>query len=298
MSVSPVTAPINASAKSTGVEKGTSLSEIEYRDLVALIERWTKRGLSRSSVENYLKPVRGVFRYAMKRGLVVGSPCSLIDSDDLPRNENAEEVAGAYEWSDEEVEALLTASRTLAAKTTAKQDYTALLSVAVGTGLRLGELIGLQWDAVDLDDAVLHVRQQLDRTGQLSTPKTKKSRRRVPLTTDVVTALREHRKALLSSGLYRADGFVFPTKTSGPIPHRSVQRWAFAQARDLVGLPGHITFHDLRHAFASRAAHRGVPVNVLSEVMGHSHVGVTQKIYVHLYGRDAAEHAFREAMNG
>jgi hypothetical protein len=39
-------------------------------------------------------------------------------------------------------------------------------------------------------------------------------------------------------------------------------------------------------------------VNVLSEVMGHSHVGVTQKIYVHLYGRDAAEHAFREAMNG
>ncbi len=206
--------------------------------------------------------------------------------------------AGAYEWSDAEVEALLAASRRLAAKKTAKQDYTSLLTVTVGTGLRLGELIGLTWDAVDLDGAVLHVRQQLDRAGQLSTPKTKKSRRRVPLTADVVGVLREHRKALLASGIYRPDGFVFPTMKGGPIPHRSVQRWAFAQARDEAGLPAHVTFHDLRHAFASRAAHRGVPVNVLSEILGHSHVGVTQKIYVHLYGRDAAEEAFRRAMDG
>jgi integrase len=64
------------------------------------------------------------------------------------------------------------------------------------------------------------------------------------------------------------------------------------------GLPAHATFHDLRHAFASRAAHRGVAVNVLSEVVGHSHVGVTQKVYVHLYGREAAEAAFRAALDG
>jgi integrase len=274
------------------------LSEIDYPLLLKQIERWAKRGLSRSSVENYLKPVRGVFRFAMKRGLVQANPCSLIDANDLPRDEGDEDERGAYEWSEEEIEGLLAASRKLAAKKTAKQDYTALLTVAVGTGLRLGELTGLQWDGVDLEGAVLHVRHQLDRSGQLAPTKTKKGRRRVPLTTDVVSVLREHRRQLLSEGLYRSDGFVFVTKAGGPLPHRSVQRWAFAQARDEAKLPKHVTFHDLRHAFASRAAHRGVPVNVLSEVMGHSNVGVTQRVYLHLFGRDAAEQAFRQAMGG
>ena len=62
----------------------------------------------------------------------------------------------------------------------------------------------------------------------------------------------------------------------------------FAPAREKAGLPEHVTFDDLRHAFASRAAHRGVPVNVLSEILGHSHVGVTQKVYLHLYDDDAS----------
>jgi integrase len=62
-------------------------------------------------------------------------------------------------------------------------------------------------------------------------------------------------------------------------------------------LSDELTFHDLRHAFASIAAHRGVPINVLSEVMGHTNVGVTQKVYVHLYGRQEAEEAFRAAMS-
>ena len=51
-----------------------------------------------------------------------------------------------------------------------------------------------------------------------------------------------------------------------------------------------LTFHKLRHAFAS------VTMNVLSEVMGHAHVGITQSIYMHLYGRDQAEDSFRNAM--
>ncbi len=59
-----------------------------------------------------------------------------------------------------------------------------------------------------------------------------------------------------------------------------------------------ITFHFLRHAFASIAAQRGVPVNVLSVIMGHSNVGVTQRVYLHLYGREQAEDAFRVAMGG
>lgn len=79
--------------------------------------------------------------------------------------------------------------------------------------------------------------------------------------------------------------------------HRNVQRRGFEPARDEAGLKPTLTFHSLRHAFASIAASRGVPVTVLSEIMGHSDVGVTQRVYVHLYDRAKAEDAFRAAMS-
>jgi integrase len=76
------------------------------------------------------------------------------------------------------------------------------------------------------------------------------------------------------------------------------RRRGFEAARDLAKLSTSLRFHDMRHAFASLAAHRGVPIGVLSTIMGHSSVGVTQGVYVHLFGRDAAEAAFRSAMAG
>lgn len=83
--------------------------------------------------------------------------------------------------------------------------------------------------------------------------------------------------------------------------HRWVTATCSAGASKLPAmqpLPEHLTFHSLRHAFASYAAHRGVPISVLSEVMGHSNIGVTQRVYVHLYGREQAEDQFRTAMAG
>jgi integrase len=90
--------------------------------------------------------------------------------------------------------------------------------------------------------------------------------------------------------------YVFASRNGMPLSHRNVQRRGFEAARDLAELPPEITFHFLRHAFASIAAHRGAPVNVLSAVMGHSTVSVTQRVYVHLYGREQAEDDFRRAM--
>jgi integrase len=57
-----------------------------------------------------------------------------------------------------------------------------------------------------------------------------------------------------------------------------------------------VTFHDSRHACASIAAHGGVPIHALSEILGHSNIAVTLSVYVHLYERERAEDAFRLAM--
>lgn len=75
-----------------------------------------------------------------------------------------------------------------------------------------------------------------------------------------------------------------------------MQRRAWDPIREALGLPDKVTFHQLRHAFASRAKARGVRIDDLSAVMGHSEIGVTQHVYVHLYGRDEMEERFRQAM--
>ena len=78
--------------------------------------------------------------------------------------------------------------------------------------------------------------------------------------------------------------------------HRNVQRRAWDPIREALGLPEKVTFHQLRHAFASRAHARGVTLQDLSMVMGHSSVDITAQVYVHLYGREQAEERFRQAM--
>jgi integrase len=217
------------------------------------------------------------------------NPCALLTADDRPTKREREK---AYEWSDDEIAGLLAASEEMAARPTSMYDYSPLLRTAIYTGLRLGELLGLQWQDVDLEENVLHVRRQWTRSRELAEPKTPKALRRVPLSTDMTALLRRHR---LASRFSMNEHFVFASKIGGALAHRNVQRRGFEAARNEAGIEG-VTFHDLRHAFASIAAHRGVPVNVLSNVMGHSNIGVTQQVYMHLYNRKEAEDAFRTAM--
>jgi integrase len=141
-------------------------------------------------------------------------------------------------------------------------------------------LVRVNGQDVDLDAGVLRVRRQFTLTGELTEPKTKKGLRRVPLGDDMVAFLRRHK---LAARFSQAEEFVFASRSGTPLSHRNVQVRGFEAARDKAELPETLTFHKLRHAFASLAAHRGVTMNVLSEVMGHAHVGITQSIYMHLY---------------
>jgi integrase len=248
-----------------------------------------RKPLSASSITNYLKPLSGTLALAVRRGLIGSNPYRNLTSDERPRQRDSEP---AHEWSEEQIEALLTAATALAEKKTAQLDYTPILRTAVSTGLRLGELLGLRWCDVDLDGAVLHVRSQWTLTRTLSEPKTKNGVRRVPLTPDMVSFLR---RLKLASKFSKETDFVFTT-TGRAMSHRNIQCRGFEPARDEAGLPGTLTFHSLRHAFASRCASRGVPITTLSEVMGHGDMTVTLRVYSHLFDRAKAEDAFRAAM--
>ena len=127
--------------------------------------------------------------------------------------------------------------RELAKGARARADYTSLLRTAVFTGLRLGELLGLQWQDVDFEERVIIVQRQWTKTHEFSTPKTAAGTRRVPITTDMVALLRAEKETAFSKGRAKPEDLVFPSRTGDPMMHRSVQR-AFESIRDKAGLAG------------------------------------------------------------
>jgi integrase len=273
------------------------LVAIDTQAIADLIQELEAKGLAASTITNYLKPLNGTLSFAVSQGKLPANPYTALTSDQRPHEDDDEDEneSQAYEWSDDEIEQLLGASQLLARQPHSRFDYSPILYLAIRTGLRLGELLGLIWKYVDLEEGVIYVRQQWTKYGEITGPKTKKSRRRVPLAPEDVAFLR---KLKLASTFSQDEDYVFASRKGTSLSHRNVQRRGFDAARDLADLPEEITFHYLRHAFASIAAHRGVPVNVLSVIMGHSTVGVTQSVYIHLYGREEAEDQFRQAMSG
>ena len=157
----------------------------------------------------------------------------------------------------------------------------ALYTLAVTTGARLGELLTLRWEDVDLDGASLAIRGTLQRvagTLQVVPTKTAKSRRTLSLTRHAVGALRRHRdrqaeeRAVMGSR-WRGTGFVFTTSIGTALEGRAVYG-AFIELLDGSGLPRR-RFHDLRHTAATLMLAAGVPARVVMEILGHSQLALT-----------------------
>ncbi|MBN9101469.1 MAG: site-specific integrase [Pseudonocardia sp.] len=158
---------------------------------------------------------------------------------------------------------------------------------AVVLGMRRGELLGLTWSAVNLDGAVLVVRQTLNWVNgrrHIQPPKTRASRRTIPLPLVVVDALRDHQKRQAEESIAAGDrwaesGFVFTTRHGEPMsPFTLTKYWH--DVRAAAGLDT-LRFHDLRHTAVSLLLALGVPPHVVKEIAGHSDIKVTMTVYAH-----------------
>jgi integrase len=164
----------------------------------------------------------------------------------------------------------------------------ALYVLALYLGLRRGELLGLCWQDVDLDESKLEVVQTLQRVGgslRLVPPKTEDSARTTPLPPPCVEALREHKKRQFAE---RADAWpdwedhdvVFPSRRGTPMEPDNLRRsWSAIRAE--VGL-GSTRFHDLRHTCVTLLLDLGTPPHIVREIVGHSDIEVTMTIYAHV----------------
>ena len=165
----------------------------------------------------------------------------------------------------------------------------ALYVLAVTTGMREGELLGLKWADVDLEAGALRVRRTLTRQGgkvTLGEPKTKKSRRTVRLTPRAVEAVKRHRarqatEKLKVGSLYEDQGLVFAGEGGGLVNPSNLRQRSFLPLLKKAGLSG-ITFHDLRHTCASLLFQKNVHPKFVQELLGHASIVITLDTYSHM----------------
>lgn len=165
----------------------------------------------------------------------------------------------------------------------------ALYSLAVTTGLRRGEILGLRWEDIDFDRSTLSVRRTLQRIpggGQVALePKTQRSRRTVALSDFTLEALRRHKvlqaEARLRAGaLWQATNAVFSTKVGTPFEGGVISR-GFHDDLRAAGLP-QMRFHDLRHTCATLLLEGETNPKVVQEMLGHSTITITLDVYSHV----------------
>lgn len=165
----------------------------------------------------------------------------------------------------------------------------ALWTVALAVGLREGEALGLRWEDVDLKAGTLRVNYALQRIPgqglQLVEPKSKTSRRTVPLPQVAMKALRQHelrqkREARWGGTKWHETNHVFTNTIGKPLEQGAVWR----EFKDLLTKAGlrDQRFHDLRHCCASLLLAQGVSARTVMETLGHSQIGLTLNTYSHV----------------
>ena len=265
------------------------LAAITPELVASLIRELEGKGLASSTIGNYVLPLSGTMAFAVRRGLIAVNPCALLTNDDRPQRRERRQD---HVWSDEEITALIEASEYLARQPESRYDYSPLIRTALFTGLRLGELLGLQWQDVDLHDGVLHVRRQWTRSSEYARPKTEAALRRIPLSYEMTKYLAALK---LRSHHSKDEHPVFASKSGAPLGHRNVTRRGFEVAAGHAGIEG-VSFHSMRHAFASRMISRGISSTVLAALMGHESSAITERRYIHLFDKLRTDDAVRLAM--
>ncbi len=241
-------------------------------------------GLSIATVNYHRAVLRAALNQAMRWDMVNRNVAELVQ----PR---AGERFAGKPLTAEEAERLLAAAR--------GDRIEALYSVAVTLGLRQGEALGLRWSDVDLEQGTLSVRHQLQRVEGKPTlvePKTKRSRRTLPVPEQVLRSLREHRRRQLEDRLAAGPrwnegwGLVFCTGIGTPLDVGNLGRHYKALLK-AAGLEDR-RYHDLRHSCGSFLVARDVHPRVIMEILGHSQIATSMNIYAHV---DLSE--MREATN-
>lgn len=248
------------------------LQEVKPVHVRAALDRVIEAGYAPRTVARVLMRLKALFREALRLELVARNPAEAIQVR-LPKGEKA-----ARALEPEEVARLLEA-----AEASRSRDMALLLRLMLETGLRRGEALALQWGDVDLERGEVRVWRAWAKVGSKGafTPlKTPTAKRVVPLPLGLLRRLKARKEELLErlnpeevDGLHLVGG----VKPVDPDAFNHYLR----RLAERAGL-GRVRVHDLRHTWATLALSRGIPLEVVSERLGHASPTITLNVYRHL----------------
>ncbi len=247
---------------------GVALARLTPVHVQGLLSAMEKAGASPKLRLLVYGVLHRAFRQAVQWGMVPRNVCEAVARPRAPR-------PTMHTFNADQVRQLLTAAR--------GDRLEALYVLAVTTGMRQGELLGLQWEDVDLDHGTVQIRHQLQEVaGQLALvePKTARSRRQVDLPALAVVALLEHRECMRAQRRSIGEGYVFTDSEGGPIRKSNLRRRSFDPLLTRAKLPS-LRFHDLRHTAATLHLQSGTHPKIVQEMLGHSTVSMTLEVYSH-----------------
>jgi integrase len=258
------------------------LSDVRRADVQELADRLTAEGLSASTVQNTLDPLRAIYRRAIRRdeGVTINPTKGLeLRRPDGKRDRIASPAEAAV---------LIAA---------VAEDKRALWATAFYGGLRRGELRALRWQHIDLEARVIHVSHGWDAIEGEQDTKSSAGKRRVPILDPLATELAAHKRRTGREG----DALVFGRTATEPFNPETVRRnalaaWGWKEAANpepggrpkmihvkvRVDALEPITLHEARHTCASLLIAAGVNAKALSVIMGHSTIAMTFDTYGHL----------------
>lgn len=255
-----------------------ALGQIKLRELTPIIlQQFYNYKIEIGTSENTVALIHRVLRCALRQahnmGLIVRNPILSVKCPKPARKE-------MKTLNETQVRNLL-----LAAKGTGLE---ALLHITVTTGLRMGEVIGLKWEDLDMTSGTLRVQRQVQREKNkglvFSQPKSTKSRRVIILGPTAILKLKhhyhqQHWSRLIAGDRWEENDLIFPNTIGKPMEHNRLLK-DFKEILKLAGLPI-IRFHDLRHTAATLMLQAGIHPKIVQETLGHADISLTMNTYSH-----------------
>ena len=254
------------------------LSDLRPLDVQKFYTALTDQELSPRTVRYTHSVLTSAFKQAVRWRMLAHNPCSSVE---LPRK------------TANEMQSLTPAEAARFLEEAVSDRWSALFVLALATGLRPSEYLGLKWADIDLEHGVINVQRSLHWTSYKSgdwyfgEPKTPRSRRRIPLPSSALRALIEHRRQQSEERLktgpeYKNLDLVFATWEGQPLIRLNVVQKHFKPILERAKLPATLRLYDLRHSCATLLLAANENPKVVSERLGHSSITLTMDTYSHV----------------
>jgi len=235
----------------------------------AQVEKWiTKRhneGMNIGTLRKILITLGQIMAYAVRHGYTDHNP---VIAAERPRRNGENQEKKIRVLTPPEINAFLNAET--------DNKYRTLFMLAIMSGARQGELLGLKWSDIDWENFQIHIQRTFNNGGWYR-PKSSKSDRNTDLGPTMMTELKKWKLACLKCEL----DLVFPNDAGGVIDNSSMLRRHFHPALKKAGLP-RIRYHDLRHTYASLLIEQGENIKYIQTQLGHASPSITMDVYAHL----------------